>query len=63
MKQLCLAYLDPTSGSIAYQVAISGLLAAGAAIRLYWGRIKNLFRPRPSDRKDRADDPASKPGL
>jgi len=31
-----LAYLDPTSGSIAYKAAISGLLAAAAACRRYW---------------------------
>jgi hypothetical protein len=37
------AYLDPTAGSIAYQAAISGLLAAAAACRMYWSRIRRLF--------------------
>ncbi len=37
------AYLDPTAGSIAYQAAISGLLAAAAACRLYWSKIRRLF--------------------
>jgi len=37
-------YLDPTTGSIAYQVAIGGLLAASAAARLYWGRIQGVVR-------------------
>ena len=37
------AYLDPTSGSIAYQVAISSVLAIATAGRLYWHRLKRLF--------------------
>ncbi len=41
-----LAYLDPTSGSIAYQAAISGVLAAAAACRLYWHKLKRLFGAR-----------------
>jgi|GEM_PF-3009747 len=46
------AYLDPTTGSIAYQVTISGLLALGAAVRIYWDRLKRLFR-RLAPRADR----------
>ncbi|MEZ5353529.1 MAG: hypothetical protein R2762_12900 [Bryobacteraceae bacterium] len=37
-------YLDPTTGSIAFQAAIGGAVAAFAAIRLYWRRAKRLFR-------------------
>jgi hypothetical protein len=37
------AYLDPTSGSIAYQVAISSVLAIATAGRLYWDRLKRIF--------------------
>ncbi|MBK7931551.1 MAG: hypothetical protein IPJ98_29970 [Bryobacterales bacterium] len=37
-------YLDPTTGSIAYQVAIGGLLAATAAVRMYWGKIRAALR-------------------
>jgi hypothetical protein len=37
------AYLDPTSGSIAYQVAISSVLAIATACRLYWHRLKRIF--------------------
>lgn len=45
-----IAYLDPTTGSMAYQIAISGFLAALAACRLYWAKIKRLFsKPRGSD--------------
>ena len=38
-----IAYLDPTTGSIAYQVAISSALAAAAACRLYWHKLRRLF--------------------
>jgi hypothetical protein len=38
------AYLDPASGSIAWQVAISSILAVAAACRLYWQKLKSLFR-------------------
>jgi hypothetical protein len=36
------AYLDPSTGSIALQVIVGGLLAALATIRLYWKRIKSI---------------------
>jgi hypothetical protein len=42
-----LAYLDPTSGSIIYQVIISGALALATAVRLYWHKIKKLFGRKP----------------
>jgi hypothetical protein len=38
------AYLDPASGSIAWQVAISSILAIAAACRLYWQKLKSLLR-------------------
>lgn len=38
------AYLDPGTGSIVFQVAMGGLLAALAAAKLYWKRICSLFR-------------------
>lgn len=37
-------YLDPTTGSLAYQVAIGGILAANAVLRIYWRRIKSVVR-------------------
>ncbi len=43
MNLLLLAYLDPSSGSLAYQVLISGLLAAAAAVRLYWHKLRDIF--------------------
>lgn len=44
------AYLDPNTGSMAYQIAISGFIAGLAACRLYWGKLKRLFSRRPHDR-------------
>jgi hypothetical protein len=38
-----LLYLDPATGSIALQVAIGGLLAAMAAVRIYWGKLRSVF--------------------
>jgi hypothetical protein len=38
------AYLDPGTGSIVLQVAIGGILAAMATTRLYWKRLRSLFR-------------------
>jgi len=40
--QFPLAYLDPSAGSIGYQVLISGVLAAAAALRIYWQKVKRL---------------------
>lgn len=34
-------YLDPTTGSLAFQAAIGGVLAAAATVRLYWDRIRS----------------------
>ncbi len=36
-------YLDPATGSIALQVALGGLLAAMAAVRIYWGKLRAVF--------------------
>jgi hypothetical protein len=38
-----IAYLDPNTGSMAYQIAISGFIAGLAACRLYWAKLKRLF--------------------
>ncbi len=43
------AYLDPTTGSIGYQVMISSLLAIAASCRIYWSGIKRLFSRRRGD--------------
>lgn len=41
--KLC-AYLDPGTGSIIIQVVIAGLFGVIFVIKLFWGKIKNLFK-------------------
>lgn len=37
------AYLDPGTGSYLFQILLAGLLGAGMAVRIFWGRIKSFF--------------------
>ena len=37
------AYLDPGTGSLLLQGLIAGLAAAGAAITVYWNKLKSFF--------------------
>ncbi len=41
--KLC-AYLDPGTGSIIIQVLVAGLFGALFVVKLFWGKIKNLFK-------------------
>ena len=41
--QPAMAYLDPVTGSMAWQVTIGGLLAVAAAIRMYWSKIRSIL--------------------
>ena len=47
MNYFLFAYLDPTSGSLGYQVALSTFLAAGAAVKLYWKQLRRIFQGKP----------------
>ena len=51
------AYIDPGSGSMAYQVLLAGALAAGFLFRRLWARVKTWFgsrgMPRPPVNNDR----------
>ena len=38
------AYVDPGSASMFFQLLIGTLLGAAFAVRLYWKKLKNLFR-------------------
>ncbi|HKZ96753.1 MAG TPA: hypothetical protein VJ045_07210 [Hyphomicrobiaceae bacterium] len=38
------AYLDPGTGSFVLQMLLAGALAVGASIKLFWHRIKELWR-------------------
>jgi len=46
-----MAYLDPVTGSMVWQMAVGGVLAAAATAKLYWNRIRALF----SKKDDRGD--------
>ena len=41
---LILAYLDPGTGSIILQVILASLLAILVAFRMFWRKIKGIFR-------------------
>jgi hypothetical protein len=40
------AYLDPSSGSMIFQLTVGGLLAAAGAVRIYWKKLKSIFSVR-----------------
>jgi hypothetical protein len=37
-------YLDPGTGSMVLQIAVGGLLAIMATTRVYWRRLRSIFR-------------------
>jgi hypothetical protein len=39
-----LAYLDPGSGSLVLQVLAGGAAAVAVTTKIYWNRIKSVFR-------------------
>lgn len=39
-----LAYLDPGSGSMILQIMLGGFAAVGVALKMYWKKIKSIFR-------------------
>ncbi len=43
VTQPALAYLDPTTGSMALQALVGGIAGALFVIKIYWLRIKNFF--------------------
>ncbi len=45
------AYLDPGTGSYLIQVILAGVLGIGIGIKLFWGRIKQLFAKTNKDKK------------
>ena len=49
------AYLDPGSGSMLLQVLLGGFAAVGVIAKLYWNRVKLLFRDK--DTPQQLDDP------
>lgn len=49
---IILAYLDPGSGSLILQVILASLLAIAVGFRMFWRKIKGLFR-----KETMVDDP------
>jgi len=41
---IVLAYLDPGTGSMILQVVLASLLAVAVAFRIFWRKIKSIFR-------------------
>ncbi len=41
---IILAYLDPGTGSILLQVVLASLLAIAVGFRIFWRKIKGIFR-------------------
>lgn len=39
-----MAYLDPGTGSLALQMLLAGALTVAASIKIFWARIKDIFR-------------------
>lgn len=42
-------YLDPGSGSFLIQLLMAAALGIGVAVKMYWSKIKQLFRGKHSD--------------
>ena len=45
------AYIDPGTGTIILQALIGGIVAGGAAVSLYWRKIKSFFSKKKNDEK------------
>ena len=43
------AYLDPGTGSMAFQAAAAAITATAYAVRVYWRRIVSIFRKDPKE--------------
>ena len=53
------AYLDPGTGSIILQGLIAGVIGTAAFARMYWARLKMIFR-RPAERDQDEHDRGGK---
>lgn len=43
LPSYAMAYLDPATGSMALQMAVGGLLAGLAVVKMYWRKIRSYF--------------------
>lgn len=46
------AYLDPGFGSMVWQMIIAAGFGAAFAVKIYWQKIRNLFRRSKNDKSD-----------
>ncbi len=54
---IILAYLDPGTGSVILQVILASLLAVAVAFRVFWRKLKGVFRKEsPMDNADSYQD-------
>jgi hypothetical protein len=49
IKLIPLLYLDPGSGSMILQIVIAAALGGAYAVKVYWKKIKRLFRGKGAD--------------
>jgi hypothetical protein len=42
-------YIDPGSGSLLFQLLISGIVGAIAFLKIYWKRVKAFFKREKKD--------------
>jgi hypothetical protein len=58
MAAFPILYLDPGSGSFLIQLLLAAALGIGVAVKIYWVKIKSLFRGKnaepahPAEEKD-----------
>jgi hypothetical protein len=50
------AYIDPGSGSIILQAILGAIAAGGLTIKIYWNKLKNIFRSKKKDKLDQKTD-------
>jgi L-serine deaminase len=49
-----LAYLDAGSGSLIVQAVVAGAAGMAVAVKLYWRRLKGLFKRQPAEAPESA---------
>jgi hypothetical protein len=42
--QAVYGYLDPGTGSYVIQIVLAALLSIGVGVRIFWGKIKGIFK-------------------
>jgi hypothetical protein len=57
MSRNASAYVDPGTGSYVLQMIVAGIAAAGFTLRLFWGRLKLLFKKSASKASGESESP------